>query len=303
MDSTLFDYISKIIPKDNIHLKEPMSKHTTFQAGGEALALLEIETEEQLIALFRILNKIEADYFVLGNGSNLLVGDKGYDGYVIQIGPKMARITVEGTAMTVKAGALLSQVAKAACSYGLSGLEFASGIPGTIGGAVVMNAGAYDGEMKQVVTGVRVLNTEGEVFELDNEMMEFDYRSSVIRNRKFVVLEVRLQLQEGNQDEIQKKMSELSSRRTEKQPLEYPSAGSTFKRPSGHFAGKLIMESGMRGFKVGGAQVSDKHCGFVVNVGNATAKDILSVIHAVQESVFDKFGVTLEMEVIRLGNF
>lgn len=303
MSSTVYEYIANILPEENIHIGEPMSKHTTFRTGGEARLFLEIGTQEQLAAIIKLLQRIYAEYFILGNGSNLLVGDKGYQEVILQVGPKMSRISAEGTVLTAEAGAPLSQVAKSACEYGLSGLEFASGIPGTIGGAVAMNAGAYDGEMSQIVTKVKVMNVDGEIMELDNETMEFQYRSSVIRNRNFVVLEVQLQLQAGEKEQISKKMTEMSERRREKQPLEYPSAGSTFKRPEGHFAGQLIMESGMRGYRVGGAQVSEKHCGFIVNVGNATSADILEVIQAVQERVFDNFGVTLEMEVIRLGDF
>ena len=197
----------------------------------------------------------------------------------------------------------MSQVAKKALEEGLTGFEFASGIPGTIGGGVVMNAGAYDGEMKQVVTSVTVMNETGEILELDNEGMEFGYRNRIIKNRPFVVLEVELKLQEGNSEEIKAKMDDLSKRRREKQPLEFPSAGSTFKRPEGYFAGKLIMDAGLRGYSIGGAKVSDKHCGFVINAGNATAADVAEVIQEVQEKVKEKFGVTLEKEVIFLGDF
>lgn len=265
--------------------------------------MLLIHREEELAALIPYFNRIEQDYFILGNGSNLLVGDKGYRGIVLKLDGPMEQITVEGTRITAKAGALLSQVAVEARKHGLTGLEFASGIPGSIGGGVVMNAGAYGGEMKQVVESVTVLNREGETATLDNETMEFGYRSSIIRNRPFIVLEITLRLAEGSRDEIAARMEELAALRRSKQPLEYPSAGSTFKRPEGHYAGKLIMEAGLRGYHIGGAQVSDKHCGFVINRGYATAADIREVIEEVQERVKEKFHVLLEPEIIFLGDF
>lgn len=197
----------------------------------------------------------------------------------------------------------MSQIARAALENSLTGFEFASGIPGTIGGGVVMNAGAYDGELKDVVTAVTVCDPDGEVYTLDNRDMEFGYRTSAIKKRPFTVLEVTLQLKSGNADEIRSKMSELNERRRDKQPLEYPSAGSTFKRPEGYFAGKLIMDAGLRGFSIGGAAVSDKHCGFVINKGSATAADVYEVIIEVQEKVKEKFDVMLEPEVIFLGTF
>lgn len=212
----------------------------------------------------------------------------------------MSSIRVDGDCIVAQAGALLSQVAKEALEHGLTGLEFASGIPGTVGGAVVMNAGAYGGEMSQVVTEVTVLNSEGEILVLDNATMEFGYRYSTIRHQPFVVTNVSFQLKAGDQKQIRTKMEELAAKRREKQPLEYPSAGSTFKRPEGYYAGELIMKAGMRGFQIGGARVSDKHCGFIVNVGNATAADILDVIEEVQERVKERFGVTLEMEPVVL---
>jgi UDP-N-acetylmuramate dehydrogenase len=203
--------------------------------------------------------------------------------------------------MEVQSGALLSAAAKHAQEAGLTGLEFAAGIPGTVGGAIVMNAGAYDGEMKQIVERVRVLSDEGEILELDNATMEFGYRTSIIKNRRFIVLSTTLKLEPGNPEAIRERMEELNQRRREKQPLEFPSAGSTFKRPEGYFAGKLIMDAGLRGYQIGGAKVSEKHCGFVINTGKASAADVADVITEVQERVKDKFGVTLEREVIYLG--
>ncbi len=261
------------------------------------------ENRRQLKKLIPYFKKVEIPYFILGNGSNLLVGDKGYRGVVLQIGNKMGALRAEGERIRAGAGATLAAAAKYAWEKGLSGLEFASGIPGTIGGGVVMNAGAYGGEMKQVASLVTVMDGQGEILELDRACMEFGYRTSVIKDRPFVVLEVALDLKPGEQEEIRGKMDELAGKRREKQPLEFPSAGSTFKRPEGYFAGKLIMEAGMGGYRVGGAQVSEKHCGFVVNTGDATAADIACVIKDVKERVKEKFKVTLETEVIFLGDF
>ena len=215
----------------------------------------------------------------------------------------MNRITVDGDHIYVQAGALLSKTAAAARDAGLSGMEFAAGIPGSIGGGVVMNAGAYDGEMKQITESVKVMDQEGQILVLDNDTMEFGYRTSIIKNRPFIVLEVVLRMQPGRKDEIQVKMDELMAKRQSKQPLNYPSAGSTFKRPEGYFAGKLIMDAGMRGYRIGDAQVSDKHCGFVINIGNASAADVREVIEEVQERVKERFHVNLEPEVIFLGDF
>lgn len=303
MGTFMYDYIEEIIPKERILSEEPMSRHTTFRVGGEAACMLLIEQEEELLRLIPYLNKVRRDYFILGNGSNLLVGDKGYRGIIIKIGNGMDNLTVEGNQIRVQAGALLSQTAAAARDAGLSGLEFAAGIPGSVGGGIVMNAGAYDGEMKQVIQSVRVMDKEGTILVLDNDTMEFGYRTSIIKNRPFIVLEAVLQLQPGNKEEIHARMEELMEKRRSKQPLSYPSAGSTFKRPEGYFAGKLIMDAGMRGYRIGGAQVSDKHCGFVINTGNATAADIREVIEEVQERVKERFQVTLEPEVIFLGDF
>ncbi|MDE5931670.1 MAG: UDP-N-acetylmuramate dehydrogenase [Lachnospiraceae bacterium] len=299
----MYGYIENIIPQERMLFNEPMSRHTTFRVGGAAECMILIEREEELLKLVPYLNKIEQDYFILGNGSNLLVGDKGYQGIVIKLGEGMNRITVEGDHIYVQAGALLSRTAAAARDAGLSGMEFAAGIPGSIGGGVVMNAGAYDGEMKQITESVKVMDQEGTILVLDNDTMEFGYRTSIIRNRPFIVLEVVLRMQVGQKDEIQAKMDELMAKRQSKQPLNYPSAGSTFKRPEGYFAGKLIMDAGLRGYRIGDAQVSDKHCGFVVNIGNATAADVKEVIEEVQERVKERFHVKLEPEVIFLGDF
>ena len=299
----MYDYMKTVIPKERILFHEPMSKHTTFRVGAEAACFIMIHREEELVKLIRYLNQIEEAYFILGNGSNLLVGDKGYRGVVLKLDGPMEEIQTEGTLVRAGAGALLSRVAAEAKDRNLSGMEFAAGIPGSIGGAVVMNAGAYGGEMKQIVVSVRGMDKEGEILTLDNDTMEFGYRSSAIRNRPIVVLEVTLQLAEGHKEEIGAKMEELAGLRRSKQPLEFPSAGSTFKRPEGYFAGKLIMDAGMRGYRIGGAQVSEKHCGFIVNTGRATAADIRELIEEVQERVQTRFHVTLEPEVVFLGDF
>ena len=303
ISSAMYEFIKAYVPKEDILLNEPMSKHTTFRVGGEASCFIRISDAGQLAALIPYLKKVEIPYFILGNGSNLLVGDKGYEGVILQIGSKMNRIQMEDTRIKVGAGVLLSQIARCAQENGLTGLEFASGIPGTIGGAVVMNAGAYGGEMKQVVELVKVMDGDGEILELDGDAMEFGYRTSAIKNRPFVVLEAVLNLRHGDREEILEKMEDLARQRKEKQPLEYASAGSTFKRPEGYFAGKLIMDAGLRGYSIGGARVSEKHCGFVVNTGRASAADIAEVIREVQEKVKDKFEVSLETEIIFLGDF
>lgn len=301
--TAVMEFLKAHVPEEDILENEPMSRHTTFRIGGEVACFIRISKEEQLAALIPYFQKVDIPYFVIGNGSNLLVGDRGYNGVILQIKDKFDRIDIEGNLMRIQAGALLSKVAASALAHSLTGFEFASGIPGTIGGGVMMNAGAYGGEMKQVVQSVTVLSDEGEVMELDNGTMEFGYRTSIIRNRHFTVLKVSIKLAEGEQGAIKTRMEELAAQRKEKQPLSYPSAGSTFKRPEGYFAGKLIMDAGLRGYSIGGARVSEKHCGFVINEGNATAADVAEVILEVQERVKDKFGVSLEREVIYLGDF
>lgn len=280
-----------------------MSRHTTFCVGGEAEAFLRIRNKEQLEKLIPYFKLAELPYFVIGNGSNLLVGDKGYHGIILYLGDGMDQIQVDGNRLTIQAGCLMSRIARKACEHALTGFEFASGIPGSIGGGVVMNAGAYDGELGQIVTKVWVMNEEGEILVLNNQDMEFGYRTSVIKKRPFIVVQVEMELQPGNQEEIAAKMTELNRRRRDKQPLQYPSAGSTFKRPQGYFAGKLIMDAGLRGYSIGGACVSEKHCGFIINKNHASATDVAEVICEVQERVKEKFGVTLETEVILLGDF
>lgn len=303
MDTALFEFLKSRGLEKYVKRDEPMSRHTTFRVGGAADFFVEIGSPDELMDIIHYLTETDRAYFILGNGSNLLVGDKGYDGVILHLGERFNGITVEGNTITAKAGALLSTVAKTAAKNGLSGMEFAAGIPGTMGGAVVMNAGAYEGEMKQIVTKVTVMTRDGEILELDNETMEFGYRTSIIKNRPFIVLSAVISLEKGDAASIQDKMDDFNRRRRSKQPLEYPSAGSTFKRPEGHYAGKLIMDAGLRGYRIGGAQVSEKHCGFIINVGNATAADISELMDEVAERVEEQFSVTLEPEIIRIGNF
>ena len=303
VSKAFIDFLESIVAAENILLEEPMHKHTTFRVGGPAEVFVTVENKEQLEKIIKYLNLVERPYFILGNGSNLLVGDKGYRGVIIRLGGEFNTLKTEGTLLTAGASVLLSAAAREAMENGLTGMEFASGIPGSIGGGVKMNAGAYDGEMRQIVESVQVMYKDGSILDLDNETMEFGYRNSVIKNRPYVVLQVSLRLQPGNREEILARMNELAARRKEKQPLEFASAGSTFKRPDGYFAGKLIMDSGLRGARIGGAQISEKHCGFVINDGTATAADIAELIQEVSETVKEKFGVTLEPEVILLGDF
>ena len=288
---------------DNVRLHEPMKKHTTFRIGGPADYYLCPHSTEELQKILQICRENKLEFFIFGNGSNLLVSDKGYRGVVIQLWKNFSDIETEDNTITVKAGALLSKVAAEALEESLTGMEFASGIPGTMGGAVMMNAGAYGGEMKDIIREVTVLTREGELLTLSKEEMNFGYRTSVVKEKGYVVISAVLQLRKGDREEIRKVMDELKERRVTKQPLDMPSAGSTFKRPEGYFAGKLIMDAGLRGFSVGGAQISEKHCGFVVNKGDATAADVLGLIGEVQKRVQEKFGVALEPEVKFLGEF
>ena len=282
---------------------EPMSRHTTFRTGGPADIYIEPSGVEELKQVLDICREENVAYTIIGNGSNLLVGDGGYRGVLISFGKPFAQVTIEGAQVRTGAGALLSAVAQQVLNASLTGFEFAAGIPGTIGGAVVMNAGAYGGELCQVLREATVLTPEGEVKTLPAEELELGYRTSCVQKNGYIVLEAVLQLQPGNADDIRAVMDALASKRREKQPLEYPSAGSTFKRPEGHFAGRLIQDAGLRGFRVGGAQVSEKHCGFVINRDHATSADILSLCRQVQEKVKAQFGVELELEVKLLGEF
>ncbi len=299
----MLEKLQKLLGEAKVLANEPMASHTTFRIGGAADYFVMPETTEELADVLKICKEDGVPYFILGNGSNLLVGDKGFRGVVIQLYKNFDGLQIEGTTVTAKAGAMLIRVAKEAGKAGLSGLEFASGIPGTIGGAMVMNAGAYGGEMKDVVTAVTVLTKDGAIKTLTGEEMNFRYRGSVVEDEGYIVLEAVMELKEGCLEEIQARIEELSVQRKTKQPIEYPSAGSTFKRPEGYFAGKLIQDAGLRGYRVGGAQVSEKHCGFVINAGGATAADVMKLMQDVSDKVKDQFGVALEPEVKRIGEF
>ena len=277
---------------------EPMSAHTTFRIGGPARYYMIPENAGQVSKCMGFAMKMELPYVIVGKGSNVLFSDEGYPGVVIEVGRSMADIEVsEDGHIRAGAGAGLGALAAAAAKQSLSGLEFASGIPGTVGGAVVMNAGAYGGEIKDCIKSAKVLDKEGAVLELSRDEMELGYRSSVIQRRGYIVTEAVFQLHKGNKEQILGRMSELNAKRREKQPLDYPSAGSTFKRPEGYFAGKLIEDAGLRGFQVGDAQVSEKHCGFVINRGKDTAADVIGLMEEVQKRVLETSGVRLEPEV------
>ena len=286
---------------ENVRRQEPMSLHTTFRIGGPADLFVTPGSIQAVADSIRICKETQTPYAVIGNGSNLLVSDTGYRGVIIQIGRNLNQVSVNGEEIRAQAGAMLSVIAKTALSESLTGFEFASGIPGTLGGAAVMNAGAYGGEMKDVLTEVTVLTREGEIRTVPAEKLEMGYRTSLAAKNGWIILEAVLKFQKGDAEAIRGRMEELKMQRVTKQPLDLPSAGSTFKRPEGYFAGKLIMDAGLRGFTVGGAQISEKHCGFVVNKGGATAEDVRNLICAVQKKVQEDAGVKLEPEVKFLG--
>lgn len=285
-----------------VRINEPMNRHTSFKAGGNAAWYALPETAEELAALTAACKKTGTPWYVVGNGSNLLVSDSGFDGLVIGTG-RFDRLETDGETVTAGAGVLLSKVAAAALKAGLTGLEFAAGIPGSTGGAAVMNAGAYGSEMKNVLRSVTVLKGPGEVECIPADRLELGYRTSAIAGNGWIVLEAEFSLKEGDPAKIRAQMDDLAARRREKQPLEYPSAGSTFKRPEGYFAGKLIEDAGLKGFSVGGASVSEKHAGFVINRNNASASDIYRLCKEVKKKVQETFGVSLELEVKLLGEF
>lgn len=301
IEKDFYTRLCEINGTEHVQTEEPMKNHTTFRIGGNAAYFVTPSDPEALQSTIEACRKARIPYYILGNGSNVLVSDAGYAGVIIQLFKNRNEITIEGQRVRAQAGALLSKLAHEAARRSLSGLEFASGIPGTVGGALVMNAGAYGGEMKDVVEKVQVLTPEGELLWLSREELELSYRNSVIAKKSYIVLEAVFLLEPGEQAQIEGRMEELRKMRVEKQPLEYASAGSTFKRPEGHFAGKLIMDAGLRGYQSGGAQVSEKHCGFVINRGNAKAQDVLDVNAHVQEEVKRQFGVELELEIKLLG--
>lgn len=282
-------------------LDEPMKNHTSFKIGGPADIMIIPGNEKELIEGIKICKDNNINYYIMGNGSNLLVSDKGIEGVVIKISEEFGDIVVNDTTIKAESGALLTVVSKKALKNSLTGLEFASGIPGSIGGAITMNAGAYGGEMKDIVTKVRCLNGDGNIVEYSNEEMKFRYRKSRVEEEGLIVLSVEMELEKGDYKTIEERMRELTEKRTSKQPLHLPSAGSTFKRPEGYFAGKLIDDSGLRGIRHGGAQVSEKHCGFIVNIDKATSEDVRTLIRTVQKIVKDNYGVELETELKIIG--
>jgi len=303
MSNRIYDMLCEAVGEDCVFKDEPMRNHTTFRIGGNADVFAAPYTEEGICAVLRICREQNVPCHVIGNGSNLLVGDKGVRGVVLQIYKSFDRIRTEGNRICAQAGALLSRVAAEAAENTLTGLEFASGIPGTVGGAVTMNAGAYGGEMKDVLVRVRAVDLEGSIRVFERDELELGYRSSVLQKEDYIALEAEMELSSGDPHKIYGRMEELKIARKEKQPIEFPSAGSTFKRPEGYFAGKLIMDAGLRGYSVGDAQVSEKHCGFVINKGNASAAEVMELIRNVQDEVYRQFQVRLEMEVKLLGDF
>lgn len=288
--------IQAITGKNNAVADEPMAKHTTFRVGGAAKYAAFVSTASEIESLIKLCNDNDVQYYIIGNGSNVLISDKGYDGLMIIIGRNMSEISVEGETIRAGAGALLSAIGSKALNAGLAGFEFACGIPGTLGGACFMNAGAYGGEMKDIVQSVRAVDYSGNAHEFSAEELDFGYRHSIFSGGGYIITEATLKLAHGDMDEISAKMAELTAKRKEKQPLEYRSAGSTFKRPQGTFAALLIEQCGLKGYSCGAAQVSEKHSGFVINKGGASFDDVMSVISHVKETVYAKTGIMLECE-------
>jgi UDP-N-acetylmuramate dehydrogenase len=293
--------IKEIVGSENVKLDEPMKNHTSFKVGGPADILVTPVSVLQLSQLMKFCKSENVPVFVMGNGTNLIVKDKGIRGVVIKIYDNLNEFTVKDDIITAYAGVLLSKISMAAYENGLAGLEFASGIPGTLGGAVAMNAGAYGGEMKDVIIETEFMDRDGEIRVIRNDEHQFGYRTSLIQKLSGIVIKSSMKLKKGNKEEIKALMDDLTKRRQDKQPLEMPSAGSVFKRPEGYFAGKLIEDCGLRGYRIGGAEVSNKHCGFIVNSGNAKAKDILDLIQYIQNTVKMKFGVEMQTEVRIVG--
>ena len=292
----VLEQLNKLLGAENVFADEPMSNRCTFRIGGEADFFVTPSSAQQIAGVVDFAKKENIPYFVMGNGSNLLVSDNGYRGIIINIGKNMSDVTVDGNTVTAMAGATLAKIASSAAKNSLTGLEFASGIPGTVGGALCMNAGAYGGEMKDVVVSTTYLDKDGNICTATGAEHRFGYRTSMFGSGEIIISTV-MELKKGNENEIISLMADFNDRRRSKQPLEYPSAGSTFKRPEGHFAGKLIEDAGLKGYTVGGAQVSVKHSGFVINSGSATCEDVKKLIEHIQKTVYDKFSVKLETEV------
>ncbi len=295
--------LKAILSEENIVRNEPLAKHTTFKIGGPADYFVTPENKDQLKLVIQVCTESNTPYYIIGKGSNLLVGDKGYKGVIIQIYKKFNRIEFDNNIVTAGAGVMLSRLAREAAEHGLAGLQGESGIPGTLGGAVAMNAGAYGYEIKDYIKSATVISQDGELLTLNKEELQLGYRTSIVQKNSYVVLEATFELSSGKKEDILEEIKEFDKKRAEKQPLEFPSAGSTFKRPEGYFAGKLIMDAGLRGYRVGDIMVSEKHCGFVVNVGNGTASEVRQLISDVQRIVYEKNQVMLEPEVRFLGEF
>ncbi len=302
MSQNLINELYRIVGEDNVSLNEPMSGHTTFRVGGPAQYFVTPMDTEELSQIVALCKAEKTPFFMLGHGSNILVSDKGISGVVIGLYKNYSKYSIIGNTVNAQAGVMLNKLGQDIRDAGLTGFEFASGIPGTLGGAVMMNAGAYGGEMKNIIDSVSLMDYDGNLLKKSCEEMDFSYRHSIVEDENLIVLSATLKLSKGNIRDINDKMQELATARKTKQPLEYPSAGSTFKRPEGYFAGKLIMDAGLAGYSVGDAQVSEKHCGFVINKGHAKAEDVLKLIDDVKNTVYDKFQVELEPEVRIVGD-
>ncbi|MDF2541091.1 MAG: murB [Herbinix sp.] len=304
MKKYFYEELCSVLNENQIKLQELLKNHTTLHIGGAADYFITPSTTEEIKEILYICKKHEVPYYIMGNGSNLLISDQGYQGAIVQLGENFSTILIdEDGTVTAQAGVLLSRLASEVAKKSFTGFEFASGIPGTLGGAVTMNASAYDGEMKQCIIGATVMDQEGNRIQLNKDELELGYRSSILQKSNYILLEATMKFTLGEQSLIYQKMNDLNAQRRDKQPLEQYSAGSTFKRPVGYYAGKLIMDAGLRGYQVGEAAVSEKHCGFVINKGNATAKEFLTLIQDVTRIVEEKFDVHLETEVKFLGDF
>ena len=301
MSDEIVTRLINITGKDNVRINEPMKNHTTFKIGGPAQYYVTPESVTQIQEVVSLCRDMNIPLHVIGNGSNILVGDDGVDGVVLALFNTFSDYEIKDNVITAQAGMSLIKLAVIALREGLTGLEFASGIPGSVGGAVYMNAGAYDGQMKDVVTSVTVLDEAGNIRILGRDELDMGYRTSTVAKHNMIVLQVLIELKAGNKEQIKDRMNQLSELRKQKQPLEYPSAGSTFKRPEGYFAGKLIADAGLKGYSIGGAAVSEKHAGFVVNMGGATAKDVVELTDYIKKRIMEQFGVTLELEIKRIG--
>ena len=301
MSDEIVTRLINITGKDNVRINEPMKNHTTFKIGGPAQYYVTPESVTQIQEVVSLCRDKNIPLHVIGNGSNILVGDDGVDGVVLALFNTFSDYEIKDNVITAQAGMSLIKLAVIALREGLTGLEFASGIPGSVGGAVYMNAGAYDGQMKDVVTSVTVLDEAGNIRILGRDELDMGYRTSAVAKHNMIVLQVIIELKAGDKEQIKDRMNQLSELRKQKQPLEYPSAGSTFKRPEGYFAGKLIADAGLKGYSIGGAAVSEKHAGFVVNMGGATAKDVVELTDYIKKRIIEQFGVTLELEIKKIG--